>query len=165
MPWTPLFEDDRAGFFAKEGLFIAVWHDAPRIEQMRQLGECGRTWESAHGPAALMNIAADGVPKFAEEVRRMAAEYTRDPSLFQVARAHVVLMSGFAGVAVRAFINTFLLLGSPPRPTRMASSVDTAAQFLAPHMPAGWDAAAIESTAREAMQAYEAGSVPAGAHG
>ncbi len=165
MPWTPLFEDDRAAFFAKEGLFVAVWHDAPRMKQMRALGETGNRWESEHGSTALMNIAADGVPKFPEDVRAIATEYTRDPDLFQVARAHVVLMSGFAGIAVRAFINTFLLLGNPPRPTRMLSSVDAAAQFLAPHMPARWDAAAVESAAREAMQAYEAGSVPVGAHG
>lgn len=126
----PLFQDERVAFYGLDQLFVAVWDDAPLMPQMKALGEYGRAFESEAGPVALMNIAADGTPTFSDDVRRIAADFTRDPTLFQVARAHVILMTGFAGVAVRAFINTFLLLGNPPRPTRMLSSVDSAAQWL-----------------------------------
>lgn len=127
---APLFRDERVGFYGQDRLFVAVWDDAPRLPQMQALAKHGREFETEAGPTALLNIAADGHPEFPDEVRRIAAELTRDPMLFQVARAHVILMTGFAGVAVRAFINTFLLLGNPRKPTRMLSSVNAAAQWL-----------------------------------
>jgi len=131
---SPLFRDDRVALYGLEHLFFAVWEDAPRMEQMRALAEHGRRFEEAHGPLALMNIAAAGTPKFPDDVRRIAAEFTADPSLFQLARAHVILMTGFVGVAVRAFINTFILLGKPPRPTRMLPSIEAASQWLPQHI-------------------------------
>ena len=141
---APLFRDERVSFYGLDNLFIAVWDDAPEEEQMLALGKYGRAFETAHGPCALLNVAASGSPRFSDEVRRIATDYTRDGTLFQSGRAHVILMTGFAGVAVRAFINTFLLLGNPPVPTRMFSSLDAAADWLGPlvrHTP--WTAAAI----------------------
>lgn len=104
---------------------------------MQAMRDHGRAFESAHGPLGLMNVAADGRPSFSDDVRRIAVELTRDPMLFQLARAHVILMTGFVGVAVRSFINTFLLLGKPPRPTRMLASVEDAAPWLQAFLPEG----------------------------
>ncbi len=152
----PIFEDDRVAFFGLPHLFVAVWNDAPQLTQMQALADHGRAWESENGPCALINVAAAGSPKFSDDVRRIAADLTRDATLFQVARAHVILMTGFAGVAVRAFINTFLLLGSPPRPTRMLSSIDAAAQWLPQHLEGtDWTA---ESLARETWALVESRS-------
>lgn len=132
---SPLFRDERVVFYGLDQLFVAVWSDAPELSQMQAMAEHGRAFESAHGPAALVNIAADGKPSFSDDVRRIAVELTRDPTLFQLARAHVILMTGFAGIAVRSFINTFLLLGKPPRPTRMLASIDDASAWLPAFLP------------------------------
>ncbi len=131
----PLFRDDRVAFYTLDHLFIAVWDDAPQLSQMQAMEKHGRIFESTHGPAALINIAADGKPSFSDDVRRIATELTRDPTLFQLARAHVILMTGFTGIAVRSFINTFLLLGKPPRPTRMLASLEDAAVWVLPLLP------------------------------
>lgn len=127
---TPLYRDERVGLYGEDRLFVAVWDNAPRLAHMEALAKYGRAFESEAGPTALLNIAAAGHPEFPDDVRRIASDLTRDPTLFQVARAHVILMTGFAGVAVRAFINTFLLIGNPPKPTRMLSSVNAASEWL-----------------------------------
>jgi hypothetical protein len=127
---TPLYRDERVGLYGEDRIIVAVWDDAPQLAQMEALAKYGRAFESEKGPTALLNIAADGRPDFPDDVRRIATDLTRDPTLFQVARAHVILMSGFTGVAVRAFINTFLLIGKPPKPTRMLSTVNAASEWL-----------------------------------
>ena len=134
--------------YGLEHIFVAIWGDAPRMQQMRALAEHGRSFEEAHGPVALINIAAAGTPTFPDDVRRIAAEYTSDPTLFQLARAHVILMTGFTGVAVRAFVNTFILIGRPPRPTRMLSSIEAASHWLPQHIQQ--DAWTPETIARQA---------------
>ena len=134
---APLFRDERVTFFGLDHLFVAVWDNAPELSQMEAMAEYGRAFESGHGAAALVNIAASGRPSFSDDVRRISVELTRDPMLFQLARAHVILMTGFTGIAVRSFINTFLLLGNPPRPTRMVASIDDAAAWLSPFLPEG----------------------------
>ncbi len=131
-------------FYGLEHVFVAVWNDAPQRAQMMALAEHGRIFESTHGPAALINIAASGTPTFSDDVRRIAIELTRDPTLFALARAHVILMTGFVGVAVRSFVNTFILLGRPPTPTRMLSSIDAAASWVSVFLPEGtWSTDAL----------------------
>lgn len=148
----PLFRDERVTFFGLEHLFIVVWDNAPQLSQMEAMAEHGRAFESSHGPAALVNIAANGRPNFSDDVRRIAVELTRDPTLFQVARAHVILMTGFAGIAVRSFINTFLLLGNPPRPTRMLGSLDDAGTWLSEFLPEGaWTPEALTQSVQALM--------------
>ncbi|MGH1346040.1 MAG: hypothetical protein ACRBN8_31035 [Nannocystales bacterium] len=151
---APLFRDERVTFFGLDHLFVAVWDGAPQLSQMEAMAEHGRAFESSHGPAALVNIAADGTPSFSDDVRRISVELTRDPMLFQVARAHVILMTGFAGIAVRSFINTFLLLGRPPRPTRMLASIEEAAAWLPPFLPEGaWTPETLAESVEALMSA------------
>ncbi|MBV1860935.1 MAG: hypothetical protein KUG77_21140 [Nannocystaceae bacterium] len=57
---APLFRDERVAFYGLEHLFIVVWDNAPELSQMEAMAEYGRVFESTHGPAVLMNIAADG---------------------------------------------------------------------------------------------------------
>jgi hypothetical protein len=96
---------------------------------MRRMETVAREIERPH-PAMLLNIAFSGRPNLDEEVRRLSMEYTGDATLFGLARAHVVLMSGLGGTAVRAFMATFILMGRPPRPTKVFSGIDDAARWL-----------------------------------
>lgn len=146
MAFFELYADDRALMGHDGDVFVCGWNDAPTLVQMRALGEHGRRTESAHGPLALLNVAFGGVPKFTDEVRKISAEYTRDASLFVRARAHVVTIPGFVGVAVMAFINTFTLLGRPPRPTKVFRELDAGIQWILPTLGPVHDAASIRAT-------------------
>lgn len=132
-----LFADERLLVAYAPEVVICGWRDAPTEVQMRAMAEHGRRIEQAHGPAALLNIAFSGVPKFSDEVRSLATQYTRDPTLFARCRAHVVIIGGFRGAAVMAFINTFLLLGHPPRPTKVFRAIPPAIDFVAQHVSLG----------------------------
>src|SRR5262245_17142268 len=132
MPLVTELADERAIFAHDADLFVCVWRDAPTGKHMTALGEIGQRVEAATGPLALLNVAIAGTPSFDDDVRKMAVAYTRDAGRFSRARAHVVTMSGLAGVAVLAFINTFLLLGRPPRPTKVFRTTDDAIRWVLP---------------------------------
>lgn len=154
-PLTHVYADERALFAHAGGLLLCGWRDAPTMVQMRALAEHGRRVEKERGPLALLNVAFGGVPRFPDDVRNYAAELTRDAGLFQIGRAHVVTIPGFVGAAVGAFINTFMLLGRPPRPTKMFRDIAEAARWLADLAPTS-DAATITLRAaalREALYA------------
>ncbi len=141
-------------------LFIAVWTDAPTIVQMDAFEQHGRAYEQALGRGVLLsNLAVSGTPKFDDSVRRKAAELTADPGLFALARAHTILMDGFKGTAVRAFVQTFLLLGRPPHPTKVFSSVPAAAPWMCTQLsrsPLTWTADAIVEAHAQARRSAEA---------
>ena len=128
----PVVYADERVLMAHEGpLFVVGWSDAPTSVQMEAMAEHGRRCEARTEPLALVNVVFGGVPKFPEEVRVSAAALTRDATLFARSRAHVVMLPGFAGAAVMAFINTFMLLGRPPRPTRVFRALDPAVEWTA----------------------------------
>ncbi|MBK6918287.1 MAG: hypothetical protein IPH07_12905 [Deltaproteobacteria bacterium] len=141
MALVDLYADGRVLMAHDDALFLCAWADAPEMTQMRALGDHGRRVEASHGPLALLNVAFSGVPKFSDEVRACSAAYTRDAALFARSRAHVVLLPGFRGAAVMAFINTFLLVGRPPRPTKVFRAVDPAIEWTARLLPSHDDAA------------------------
>ena len=131
MAMVEVYADERV-LMAHEGpLFVCGWCDAPTSVQMQAMAEHGRRCESREQPLALVNVVFSGVPRFPEEVRVSAAALTRDATLFARSRAHVVMLPGFAGAAVMAFINTFMLLGRPPRPTRVFRALEPAALWTA----------------------------------
>jgi len=138
LPLRTVYTDERVVVSVCDDLLIAVWLDAPTIVQMEAFATHGRALERElqHG-AVLSNLAVSGTPKFDERVRRLAAELTADPALFRIARSHTVLVGGMRGVAIRAFVQTFILLGRPPRPTKVFSAVEQAATWIADQLAKG----------------------------
>jgi hypothetical protein len=134
VPLVEVYADERVMMCHEGALFLCGWSDAPTATQMRALSEHARRVEAACGPSSLINIAFGGVPKFSDDVRALAAEATADPSRFQRSRAHVIMISGLRGIAVVAFVNTFVLRGKPPRPTKIFRSIDDAIAWTAPQM-------------------------------
>lgn len=126
-----LYTDERVCIAHSGELFFCGWREAPTKAQMLAMQTHGQRIAPDFGPLALVNIAYGGVPKFSDDVRELATQFTRDPSLFPRARAHIVAMPGFRGVAVTAFINTFLLLGRPPSPTKVFSALDPGLVWVA----------------------------------
>ena len=132
------------------------WKDAPTVETLRTMEDAGREYARGHGPLVLFNVAYGGTPSFSEDVRKETTRLTGDPSLFQLSRAHVVQIPGFKGAAVRAFMNTFILLGRPPHPTRMLGSSQAAIDWILPVLErstAGWTAADLKAESDALAQA------------
>jgi hypothetical protein len=156
VPLTDLYADERVAMAHDGALFLRGWSDAPTMVQMRALGEHGRRVEAVVGPMSLINVAFGGVPKFGDDVRKISAEFTRDASLFAGSRAHVVTIPGFKGAAVMSFINTFLLLGRPPRPTKVFRAVDEAVLWTASLLSPPGDVAAMH----DAIESLRRGLYP-----
>lgn len=149
MTTTELFADDRLVIVHADEVMVCGWRDAPTPIQMRAMEEHGRA-AARRGSVALVNVAFSGVPKFSDEVRELAAAYTRDATLFARSRAHVVMIPGFKGAAVMAFINTFVLLGRPPRPTKVFRAIAPATVFTAQHLSPTHDAATVAALVEDA---------------
>jgi len=157
LPLRTVYADERVVLNVCDELLIAVWLDAPTVVQMQAFATHGRALErELPGGAVLSNLAVSGTPKFDDRVRRLAAELTADAELFRIARAHTVLVGGLRGVAVRAFVQTFVLLGRPPRPTKVFSSVEDVGVWIADQLaksPHDWTPARVVEAHRLAQVA------------
>lgn len=128
-------------------LFLCRWVDAPLLPQMNEMERVARAYEAQQPTGcSLANVVVDGTPVFSNEVRRRSTELTGDPTLFDGFRAHVVLLGGLRSLAVRSFINTFLLLGKPPRPSRALSSIPEAVDWMLPQLQTGWSREELVAT-------------------
>lgn len=120
---------------AHEGaLIIAVWDGPPLPGQIDRLTSYARMRSDAVGPCGLLNVVVAGMPRFADSVRDEGARSFVSATA-SVGTAHVVLLEGFAGSAVRAFISTMRLASRSSDPTGTFRTLDEGARWLAPRMP------------------------------
>jgi len=94
------------------GLCIARWADAPLAHHFPRVTEAMHQAAQGSGGAALFNVvdARGKLPRFDEEVRKAATRMARDITPYARATAHVLLLDGFTGAAVRMFLSTLALL-------------------------------------------------------
>lgn len=129
-----VYEDETLRQGVSRNIHVAVWFDAPTIDQMHAYGRCARrVYARYRGQSAFFNLVVDGRPTFSNEVRKAAADYT-GKGLHQIGAAHVVLVPGFLGVSTRAFFSTMLLLGRPPNPTKVFADIESAALWQAANL-------------------------------
>ena len=138
---------------ACRNLQLAAWYHPPTLEQARKLTGSAEGLRGEHGSGiALLNmIPGGGLPDFSEDVRTELTRAVRS-GIYDLGAAHVVLTPGLAGVAIRAFVSTILLLGKPKTPQRAFARCPEAAAWLLPLLVAAdptW-------RARELADAYEA---------
>ena len=115
-----------------------VWSNAPTVEQMRLFGRVGVAQMRPHPRGTgLLNLIVGGTPSFSEAVRAETVKLVKQPGIFSLGAAHLVLVGGFTGTAVRAFLSTVLLLGRPPCPNKVFGDPETAAAWLAPLLAQG----------------------------
>ena len=135
-------------------LLLAVWCDAPTLEQMRELGRASRAISRRHPAGAdMLNVVLSGKPTFSDAVRQEGIKLTSDPTLIRLGTAHLVLVTGLAGAATKAFLSTMLLVGRPAVPTKVFADPDGAAAWLAPRLSlpgAEWSAAEVKACQAEA---------------
>lgn len=127
---TIVHRDDTLVLGAAGPLHIAGWLDAPGTAQIARLSELADQQRRRYGEhSAFANLIASGTPRFSPEVRQAVTALTKRSG--GAGAAHVVLLDGLPGVAVRSFLSTILLLARPKVATRVFGDLDEAAVFLA----------------------------------
>ncbi len=136
--------DEILSLATDRGLCIARWSDAPKPHHFPLVTAAIR--DAAEPRAALLNVidARGKLPRFDEDVRRAAVEMTRAVTPIAAGTAHVLLLDGFTGAAVRMFLSTLTLLSRGSAPTTVHSSVTQGAAWLAAHAATGHTAKSIE---------------------
>lgn len=136
-------------------LLMAVWFEAPTIEDMKGLqvaGERHRT-ELRGERQVFVNVVAEGRPRLFDEIHGEATRQSSRNAPHRAATAHVILLSGFPGVMVRSFMSTMILLSRPRAPTRVFDSMGAAAPWLVERLreldPA-WTQEALHEVYRQA---------------
>lgn len=133
---------------------IAVWYDAPTLSDMRALLKAADSLRREYpGGTALLNVIKSGTPMFEQSVRLEAQRLTREGH-FSLAVAHLVLVGGLAGAAVRAFLGTVTLVGRPKDPTRVFGAAGDALAWLADHAargPEAWSRAELDGALSAAL--------------
>jgi hypothetical protein len=130
---------------SERGLCVARWADSPQPRHFPIVTAAMRA--AAEPRAALLNVvdARGKLPRFNDEVRRAAAEMARALAPISMGTAHVLLLDGFTGAAVRMFLSTLTLLARGGPATTVHSSVAEGAAWLAAHAPSGHSAQTIEA--------------------
>lgn len=119
-------------------LQVNVWTNAPSLEQMRVFGRTGATLARQHPHGAgLLNVILPGTPSFSEPVRAEVVKLMKQATLYSLGAAHLILVGGFTGTAVRAFMSTAILISNPSRPNKVFGAPEDAAAWLAPLLARG----------------------------
>lgn len=129
-----------------EGLCLVRWADSPQPRHFSELLAAMRTASAQSGHAAMLSVvdAKGKLPRFTDEVRGAAQDMAKQSAPLGSGTAHVILVEGFTGAAVRMFVSTLNLLSRSQVPTSVHASIPQAAAWLAEHAP-GWSAGQIEA--------------------
>jgi hypothetical protein len=126
------FSDSSLRVATVDNLELASWFDAPELRHMHTIDRVyKRMKRRVQGGCGFVNVVVDGVPKFSAEVREEAAKQTAEVDDRDIATAHLILVDGMVGSAVRAFMSTTILIGRPPHPTKVFGDIPTTARWLA----------------------------------
>jgi hypothetical protein len=127
-----------------------VWLDAPRLTQMQTFASHSRRVSKQHDGSFLFNLIVDGTPSFDSKVREEAHKLTVE-GVNRRGAAHVILVEGFRGAAVRAFLGSMLMLNKPKTPTKVVADVHSATAFACECLGGG----RVESDSRTLVRFVE----------
>ncbi len=132
MPDTLAFENEVARITYDRNVAATAWFDAPRTKlEILEMEKVGKKISAQYKDAtALFNVIVSGTPSFNDEVRKEVTRISGDDTLYALGSAHVLLVQGFVGSAVRAFVSTALTLGRAKTPNKVFGDVDGAATWL-----------------------------------
>jgi hypothetical protein len=147
MAATVRYADATLRIVTTRGLCVARWADSPAPQHFPEVVTAMQSALDGSGRAALLNVidAKGKLPRFNEEVRHAAGKMARAISPISVGTAHVLLMDGFSGAAVRMFLSTLTLLARASAPTTVHSTVSGGAAWLAGLAAGGLVAQEIEA--------------------
>lgn len=111
-------------------LVVAAWHGPPSRAAAEHLRGALLVASATHGAIALLDLVVAGRPTFSEDARSAIVSLMREVACDHGV-AHVVLLRGIAGTAVRMFLNGALLLARPTSPSRAFDELEPALVWLA----------------------------------
>ena len=124
------YADSTLRLTSLDNVITAAWFNAPEVEHMRIIDRLTRAVRRSEAVGfCFVNIAVDGVPRFSREViaelERMA-EYVTEKDL---STAHVILVDGLVGTAVRTFMSTVMLVTRPRDPNKVFADIESASRW------------------------------------
>lgn len=130
-----VYERPNALMIQSGNLALVGWRGAPNYEDVIAWHQLGKSMarECPEG-SACVDLVLGGTPDFSEPVRRAAVKLASDPHIFPYAYAHIIVMPGFAGTAVRSFIQTVITISRTPAPSKVFGDAATATSWLHPKM-------------------------------
>lgn len=151
-----LARDGTLSLIAVRNVLFAVWREAPTLRHLEKLFEQTQATRSQWPKGgALVDLILTGTPRFSNEVRKEAVrQFRAEPR--DLCSAHVILLRGLSGVAVRAFFNGVIMLARPVAPAGVFSSQDEAAKWMMPHMARGtpsWTCSELQRAMTNAVRA------------
>lgn len=139
----------------ERNLLVWVWTETPLLEQMRWLaGELDRIAHEHPAGTGLLDIILSGTPRFSDGVRNEVTRLSGNPRYSKLGVAHVALLPGLSGTAVRAFLQTVMLVARPPQPTKVFGDREVASQWLATQLSKGhlpWAPEQVSALFRDAV--------------
>jgi hypothetical protein len=132
-----LFEDPILRLVGERDLLVGVWFDAPALEHIGVLSRESHALHARFPRTAYANVIVRGVPKFTTEVRAAVEQLTRETDPWGRATAHVILLGGLAGSAVRAFLSTTMLVARSKTPTKVFGDTAAAAKWMSGQLAEG----------------------------
>jgi hypothetical protein len=153
--------NDRSVMGSFRNLGLVGWRAAPAVDDIRRWRSLGHALEQAHpGGSACIDLVVGGTPRFSDEMRKEAEQFASDPRAFSLGIAHLIVLPGFAGTAVRAFISTIILVARPPSPAKAFGDAESACSWLLARLRTGsvasGGAPAASWTEAEVMMAQRA---------
>jgi hypothetical protein len=127
-----VFENETARISVDRNVVVAAWFQEPRVsKELREMERAGKKVSSKYkNAAALFNVIISGKPSFSEEVRNEVTRITSDDTLFTAATAHVILVEGFIGSAVRAFLATALVVSRTKTPNKTFGDLPASVKWV-----------------------------------
>lgn len=150
-----LHEDHSLRVAARRNLNIVVWSAAPEVAQLRSLFRASdRLAKAQPGGLAILSVVVRGTPSFSQEVRDEMVKSLKAKAA-RLGTAHLILVDGLAGTAVRAFMSTVLLLARPAAPHRVFGKRQEALDWLHGQLGGGpipWTPAELADALEEALK-------------
>lgn len=150
-----IHDDGKLRLAVSRNLLVVVWYDAPEVQQLRAFHKAGLALATKLGdPPAYFSVVVAGKPRFTDEVRAELVRIMRDP-VQPRAVAHSIELGGLMGTAVRAFLNTAMLLARPRTPQKLFGDRLAAAAWAAQQLSAGreaWTPAEVSEVVGEVVR-------------
>jgi hypothetical protein len=129
---TTEFQDEILHLVAGPRIIVAAWRDAPTMVHMKPLWDLNAAIRRRLGDdhVAYANVVLSGTPLFSSEVREEVTALSRDYGSRGIAQANLILLEGFAGTAVRAFLSTMNLIARTKAPVKVFGTREETEHWL-----------------------------------
>ena len=125
------FENEILRLGVERNVCVVAWRNAPTVLELREMHKTGKRLQLEHKKgSALFSVILGGTPAFPQDVRDEVGVIVRDDHVFTLAAAHVILVTGLAGAAVRAFLSTAFLLSRPSTPNKVFADIATSVKWV-----------------------------------